>query len=78
MLKTFDKLKIQNKIKCELCIDKYKTITIKYIVILGNFFKKLLFGKKNLKNLGTCIKNSLKWSNRNYKLINILENIYIN
>ena len=24
MLKTLDKLKIQNKIKCELCIYKYK------------------------------------------------------
>ena len=42
MLKTFDKLKIQNKIKCELCIYKYKkNLTIKYIVILGKFFKKL-------------------------------------
>ena len=42
MLKAFDKLKIQNKIKCELCIYKYKkNLTIKYIVILGKFFKKL-------------------------------------
>ena len=78
MLKTFDKLKIQNKIKCELCIDKYKTITIKYIVILGNFLRNYCLEKKKLKNLGTWIKNSLKWSNRNYKLINILKNIYIN
>ena len=76
MLKTLDRLKIQNKIKCELCIYKYKKPTIKYIVILGKIFKKLLFGKK-LKNLSTCIKNSLKWTNRNYKVIKILKNIYI-
>ena len=42
MLKTLDELKIQNKIKCELCIYKYKkNPAIKYIVILGKFFKKL-------------------------------------
>ena len=50
-----------------LCIYKYKNLTIKYIVILGKFFKKLFFfGKKTLKNLSTCIKNSFKWTNPNY------------
>ena len=53
-----------------------KNLPIKYIVILGKIFKKLLFGKK-LKNLSTCIKNSLKWTNRNYKVIKILKYIYI-
>ena len=43
------------------------------------FFKKLFFGKKKkLKKLYTCIKNSFKWTNRKYKLIKILRNIYIN
>ena len=69
-----------SKIKCELCIYKYKknlNLTIKYFVILAKFFKKLFSGKTNLKNLGTCIENSLKWTNRNYKLIKIFKKIYI-
>ena len=46
MLKTFDKQKnIQNKIKCELCLYNIKNLTIKYIVILGKFFKKLFLCK---------------------------------
>ena len=53
-----------------------KNLTINYIVNLGKFFKKLFFGKKKLKKLSTCIKNSLKWTNRNCKLIKILY-IYI-
>ena len=73
MLKMFDKLKIQNKIKCELCIYKYKkpNYYCKYIVILGKSYQLII--KKKLR---TCIKNSLKWTNPNYKLIKIL-NIYI-
>ena len=51
-LKTLDKLKIQNKIKCQLCICKYKKPSY--------FFKKLFFGKKILKSLSTCIKNSFE------------------
>ena len=43
MLKTLDKPKIQNKINCELCIYKYKNLTIKYTVILGTFFSKCDF-----------------------------------
>ena len=50
-----------------------KNLTIKYIVISGQFFKKLFFGKKKLKIPGQCIKNSLKWTNRNYKLVKILK-----
>ena len=63
-LKTLDKLKIQKKIKCELCIYKYKKP-----YLLKNYF----FEKKTLKKLSTCIKNGLKWTNRNYKLIKILK-----
>ena len=41
---------------------------------MGLFFVK----KKTLKNLSTCIKNSLNWTNPNYKLINIFKiHIYI-
>ena len=43
----------------------------------GNFFKKLFSEKKKtLKNLRTCIKNSLKRTNH-YELIKILKNIII-
>ena len=43
------------------------------------FFKKLFFEKKKkLRKLCTCIKNNLKCTNRNYKLIKILRNIYLN
>ena len=33
-----------------------KNLPVKYIVMLGKFFKKLYFGKKKTKNLSTCIK----------------------
>ena len=77
MLKRLDKLKIQNKIKCELYIYKHKkNLTVNYIVILEKCFKKLFSGKKKkLNDLSTCIKNSLKWTNR-YKLIKYFKNIY--
>ena len=43
-----------------------KNLTIKYTVILGTLFKELFFEKKQkLKNLSTCIKNGLKWTNSN-------------
>ena len=45
----------------------------------GNFFLRNYFlKKKKLKKLCTWIKNNLKWTNRNYKLIKILRNIYLN
>ena len=47
----------------------------------GNFFfKKLFFGKKKIKKAMYMhyMMNNLKWTNRNYKLIKILRNIYIN
>ena len=44
------------------------------MVILEQFFKKLFSGKKKplKKPLSTCIKNSLKWTNR-YKLIKLAQ-----
>ena len=41
--------------------------------------QKLFFGKKKTKkNLSACIKNGVKWTNRNHKLIKILKHIVYN
>ena len=50
MLKTLDQLKIHNKIKCELCIYKYKKPNYYW-----EYFFKKLFEQKN-----TEIKKNLK------------------
>ena len=40
MLKTLDQLKIHNKIKCELCIYKYKKPNYHWEYFLRNFLNK--------------------------------------
>ena len=53
----------------------YAYTNIKNLTIKENFLKSYL-KKENLKNLSTCIKNRLKWTNPNYKLIKVFKNIY--
>ena len=51
VLKTLEKLKIQNKIKCELCIYKYKKPNYYVHRNFGKMFQKTFIEKK--KNLKT-------------------------